>query len=64
MVRTDGRWVPTRGTPTVLGVPRAPKGESRGVHPLWQAVWRMCLHTLLFSISPSSQCRSKEGVGS
>ncbi len=38
MVRTDGRWVPTRGTPTVLGVPRAPKGESRGVHPLSQAV--------------------------
>ncbi len=30
MVRMDGRWVPTRGTPTVLGVPRAPKGESRG----------------------------------
>ncbi len=38
MVRTDGRWVPTRGTPTVLGVPRAPKGESRGDAPLWQAV--------------------------
>ncbi len=36
MVRTDGRWVPTRGTPTVLGVPRALSGESRGVHPLWQ----------------------------
>ena len=36
MVRTDGRWVPTRGTPTVVGVPRAPKGESRGAQPLWQ----------------------------
>ncbi len=53
MVRMDGRWVPTRGTPTVLGVPRAPKGESRGVHPLWQAVMEdVPLITHFSSISP------------
>ncbi len=33
MVRPDGRRVPTRGTPTVEGVPRAPKGESEGHRP-------------------------------
>ncbi len=27
-------------------------GESRGAYPLWQAVWRMCLHNLLLFISP------------
>ena len=35
MVRPDGRWVPTRGTPR-WWVCRAPKGESRGAQPLWQ----------------------------
>ena len=36
MVRPDPSRVPTRGTPTVEDVPRAPKGESRGAPPLWQ----------------------------
>ena len=32
---------------------RTPKGESRGVQPLWQEAWRMCLHkpsSLLFPL--------------
>ena len=41
-----------RGTaPTAGGlgdVPRASKGESRGAQPLWQEVWRMCLHIQIF----------------
>ncbi len=32
-VRTDGRWVPTRGTPTVVGVPRAQGGSPEGHRP-------------------------------
>ena len=39
------------------GVPRAPKGASRGAQPLWQEVWRMCLHkpTFFLILPPSSQ---------
>ena len=46
----------------VRGCPQAPaSGESRGEHPLWQEVWRMCLHTLLFLISPFLEGRGTGG---
>ncbi len=62
--RTDGRWVPTRGTPTVEDVPCAPKGESRGAQPLWQEVWRMCLHKpTFFLILPPSFQEGGQGDG-
>ena len=35
-------------------------GESRGVQPHWQAVWRMCLHDLHFCTSPLP---FRKGVG-
>ncbi len=38
-------------------------GESSGEHPLWQAVWRMCLHTLLFSTFPPSWKEGGQGDG-
>ncbi len=55
----QSRRSPNRGTPEGVvapwqgpeGVPaRLQAGESRGGAPLWQEVWRMCLHKpLLFS---------------
>ena len=36
-------------------------GESRGEHPHWQAVWRMCLHTLHFFTSPFLEGRGPGG---
>ena len=38
-------------------------GESRGEHPHWQAVWRMCLHTLHFSTFPPSWKEGGQGNG-
>ncbi len=35
-------------------------GESRGVQPHWQAVWRMCLHILHFCTFPLPE---RKGVG-
>ncbi len=32
--------------------PALVSGESRGRQPLWQEVWRMCLHKLLFLTAP------------
>ncbi len=36
-------------------------GESRGVQPHWQAVWRMCLHNHLLFISPFLEGRGLGG---
>ena len=33
------------------------------MHPLWQAVWRMCLHTLLFFTFPPSWKEGGQGDG-
>ena len=38
-------------------------GESRGEHPHWQAVWRMCLHTLHFFTFPPSWKEGGQGDG-
>ncbi len=59
MVRTDGQWVPTRGTPTGDGVPRAPNGESRGVQPLWQGSGGVPQH---FSLSPLPSRKGARGM--
>ncbi len=37
-------------------------GESRGEPPLWQVVWRMCLHKLLFFTSPFLEGRGARGM--
>ena len=38
-------------------------GECRGEHPLWQAVWRMCLQTLHFLTFPPSWKEGGQGDG-
>ena len=37
-------------------------GESGGARPLWQEVWRMCLHKLIFFSSPFLKGRGPGGV--
>ena len=39
----------------------APSGESRGAQPLWQAVWRMCLHKLILFTTPFLSGRGSGG---
>ena len=47
---------------TVFLLPCPACGESRGAHPLWQAVWRMCLHNLLLFIFPLPGRKGARGM--
>ena len=55
----EERCPPARG----LGCPSArASGESRGVQPLWQAVWRMCLHQLICFTFPLPSRKGARGM--
>ena len=53
-------------SPSARGLSRCPpalaSGESRGVQPLWQAVWRMCLHQLIFFTFPLPGRKGARGM--
>ena len=59
MVRHHRGEARNRGSPAEP--PARASGESRGVQPHWQAVWRMCLHNLLLIISPFLEGRGLGG---